>query len=337
MVALVWRLSGLRAVVMRCQRWLGTANFSSLSPALDRACSLAFVARLVEQLTARHRPGTAALVAIDGMALSLAKTRRHRCKKMNNKTVGGGVVWAYMIAGCRGACPVKVLKIVEGAWHDSVVMRAVQLVARGPVYLMDRGFYAFDLLERWLEQEVHFIVRAREKDLRYAIQRPVSSARRLGNIHLLEDAWVYLGGPQAKRHPRVRLIKALLASGQTLTLVTDLANWDAVRILAAYKQRWHIERFHRLLKDTLGLAHLYSFGQKGITFLLYTALLLCLLLFLSAARGTGETIAVLRKALRKLRAALGMGTPWRRNSCTVSRSSKLKSNNKSTKNATINH
>jgi hypothetical protein len=324
MIAYVLRLSGLRAVVARCKQWLGTANFSSLSPALSRASLFAFVKRLVECLESRHCPAGGELVAVDGMAVSLPKTRRHGCKKMNNNTVGGGVVWAYMIEARKSICPIKVFKTIEGAWHDTVVMRTVELVARGPVYLMDRGFYAFDLLEKWLKEQVHFIVRARARSFVYEVESHISGARQVGNVQLVLDAWVVLGGRQARRHPRVRLIVAILASGEKLLLVTDQADWSAERILEAYKKRWHIERFHRLLKDTLGLAHLFSFRQKGIAFLLYTSLLLCLLMLLSVQETGQEIIAVLRKALCAARTALGLGTPWKRNSCSVSRGRKKK-------------
>ncbi len=324
MVGYVHRLSGLRAVVARCKEWLGTANFSSLCPALRRASSLAFVRRLVESLQTRHCPRKEELVGLDGMALSLAKTRRHRCRKMNSNTVGGGVVWAYAIQARKGLCPVRVLKVIEGAWHDTVVMRTVDLISRGPVYVMDRGFYALDLLERWLKDQVHFVIRARSRSLVYTVQSHISRPRRVGNIGVVLDAWVVLGGSQATHHPRVRLIEAILASGERLVLVSDRGAWSTERILDAYKKRWHIERFHRLLKDTLGLAHLYSFEQKGITFLLYTALLLALLLLLGATDTTGETIALLHKALRAVRSALGLGTPWKRNACSVSRKGKRK-------------
>jgi hypothetical protein len=324
MVAYIGRLSGLRAVVARCKQWLGTANFSSLSPALSRASSFAFVKRLVECLEPRHCPAEGELVAVDGMAVSLAQTRRHGCKKMNNNTVGGGVVWAYMIEARKRICPIKVLKTIEGAWHDTVVMRGVKLVARGPVYVMDRGFYAFDLLENWLKNEVHFIVRARARSFVYEVESHISGARQVASVQLLLDAWVVLGGRQARRHPRVRLIMAILGSGEKLLLVTDQADWSAERVLDGYRKRWHIERFHRLLKDTLGLAHLFSFRQKGIAFLLYTSLLLCLLMLFSAQKTGQEVIAVLCKVLRAARMALGLGTPWKRNSCSVSRRSKRK-------------
>jgi len=252
------------------------------------------------------------------MAASLAKTRRHHCKKMNNRTVGGGVVWTYMVEAARNVCAIRVLKIVEGAWHDTVVMRGVRLVPQGPVYLMDRGFYALDLLSKWLRERVHFIVRARAGKFQYTVERVVSSPRPIGKVQLLVDAWVRLGGAQAKVHPRVRLVMGALALGKDLILVSDLS-WSAEEILAAYKKRWHIERFHKLLKDTLGLAHLYSFSQDGISFLLHVALLVCLLLLMVAEWVAGATIEVLDEALRALRTSLGLATPWRRNSCTVSR------------------
>jgi hypothetical protein len=319
MLAFVCRLSGLRAVVAHCKRLLRTKNFSSLTAALRRASSLSFVNRLVETLEAKGEWGREELIAIDGMTVGLPKTQRHKCKKMNDKTVGGGVVWAYAIRAARGVCPVKVLQVLEGAWHDVTVMRAVSLVARGPVYLMDRGFYAFDLLEKWLEEGVHFIVRVREKDLRYDVIREISRPRLVGNLRVALDARVRLGGKQAKRHPEVRLVQAILPSGEGLSVVTGLLAWSAAKILDSYKQRWHIERFHRFLKDTVGLAHLYSFGQNGLQFLLYTALLLAILLFLSAEGATQATIDLLRNALRAVRSALAFGGVWKRNACTVTR------------------
>jgi hypothetical protein len=278
-----------------------------------------------------HKPGQEELVALDGMALTLAKTRRHACKKFNDKTVGGGVVWAYMVNAARRMSPVKVLAVVEGAWHDSKVMRNVSLTARGPVYVMDRGFYALELLAQWLAQQVRFIVRVRENNFQYDVVRQLSSPRAVGSKTLMLDAIVRLGGARAKAHPVVRLIIARLASGENLILATDRLEWSAERVLEGYKQRWHIERFHRFLKDALGLSHLYSFDQKGMTFLLYTALLAALLLFFAESDPKGQTtIAVMRRLLSAMRAALGLGTPWRRNSCTRQRNKKKPKTNRQT-------
>jgi len=316
MLALLARLPGLRAVTQRCPRLVGTRNFSSLAAALRRPSLLRFARALVEQLQGAWRGQGGQLVALDSMAVTLRSTLRHHCAKSNRHTAGGGVVWAYLIKARRGVCPVQVLEIVRGAWHDSKILRTVSLCAHGPVYLMDRGFYCFDLLEQWLAQGVHFIVRVRERSLLYEVIEPCSAPRRIDALWLELDARVKLGGRTAKTHPCVRLIIARLASGQRLILASERWAWSAERILRAYNQRWQIERFHKLVKEALGLAHLYSFTQNGLEFLLWTALLLALLLFASATpEHAGWTIDTLREALRAARALLGLGALWRRNAC----------------------
>ena len=184
---------------------------------------------------------------------------------------------------------------------------------------MDRGFYALDLLESWRSQNVRFIARVRRRSLRYRVTKHLSRPRRLGSLELSLDARVRLGKPEAKARPRVRLLRAILPSGEELILATDRFDWPAERVFAAYKKRWHIERFHRLLKDSIGLAHLYSFHQTGLEFLVYTALLLALLLLMLESDSDGETIAILARVLREVRAQLGLATAWKRNMYTKGR------------------
>lgn len=326
MTAFVLRLSGLREIVARSGKRLGTSNFSSLSSALRRNDALGFVHRLVQVLERRHRPRCSDLIAIDGMAVTLPKTQRHGCKKFNNRTVGGGVLWSYQIKAREGSSPVRLLATVHGAWHDGSLMRAVELISRGPVYLMDRGFYTFDLLIRWMNRDVRFVVRAKRHGLIYTTLRTIGPPRRFGELTIEEDVWARLGAQRAKAHPEVRLITAVLASGELLTLVTSERDWSAERVLEAYKQRWHIERFHRFLKDTLGLAHLYSFGQNGIEFLTLTALLLAMVLLHGAPRAAATVIDALRITLGAIRLAYGLSTPWKRNTVSSKRAKKKKKN-----------
>jgi len=179
MTAMVLRLSGVREITQRCSRSLGTRNFSSLCPALRRACSLAYVRALVTRLEGRHRPGRDALVAIDGMAVTLPSTTRHRCPRINRMAVGGGVIWACAVDAARGLCPVRVLKVMAGAWNDCVPMQEVALTPHGPVYLMDRGFFSLGLFAGWLRGGVRFIVRVR-RDAVHQVERTLSQPRRYG-------------------------------------------------------------------------------------------------------------------------------------------------------------
>jgi len=328
MLAFAARLSGLREIVERCGHRLHTHSFNSLSPALDRFSFREFVRRRVETLESAHRPCPGDIVAIDGMAVTLPATQRHRCAKYNHKAGGGGVVWAYLITAAKGVCPVKVIRIVQGAWNDSVVMRGVALTARGPVYLMDRGFYCYELIQQWLTDTVHFIVRLKERSLTYRVLQTVGPPRPHGKNRILLDAKARLGKADGEFRPLVRLVIALLPGGEKPILATDRFHWSAEKIADTYHLRWQIEGFHRFLKDSLGLAHLYSFSQTGIEFLIYTALLSALLLFFADDHPSGLTITILRRMLRLIRRALGLGTPWKRNTYSCRRTKKKTGNRK---------
>ena len=323
MMAFVFRLSGLREMVERLGRHLGSANFSSLCPALSRRSSCAFVAGLLELLQRHHQPTREDLEVIDSMAVTLPATQRHRCARFNNKTVGGGVLWTMTVGAARGVCPVRVLKVMAGAWRDTAQMAGVRLQAQGPLYLMDRGFYGLRLIEGWLVQRVRFIVRARG-DACYQVQKEISAARPYGKRGRIElDAWVRLGSINAQAHPLARLIRARVGQ-QLLILVTGERCMRAEQVLDAYRQRERIEQFHRLLKEVIGLAHLYSFSQTGIEFAIYAALLLTMLLVLGEKGG--ETVAVLRRALRQLRRSLGLGGLWKRNTFLTKRAKDSRKN-----------
>lgn len=326
MSAFLLRLPGLRETVRRCSHFVCTSNFSTLSHALRRTVTLRFVRALFETLAPTGSMSEKDLVAVDSMAVTLPKTQRHHCKKFNNRTVGGGVMWAFRIRLPRGALPVTVLKIMRGAWNDAHQVRDVALAPRGPVYLFDRGFFSLFNIADWLLREVRFILRVRTHPLHWRVIRHVSSPRWMGQNRLELDAMVLIGRRKAKVRPRVRLIVAQLPDGEKLALATDRLEWSAERVLASYGKRWRIEQFHRILKDNLGLAHLYSFHQTGIETLIYTALLLTTLMLMAMTdrSANAETLDLIWQALRCAHEALGITTQWRRNSCIRPRQAKKK-------------
>lgn len=254
------------------------------------------------------------LVAVDSMPLTLPATRRHGCRAINRASVGGAILWAFRIRAPRGVNPVRILKIISGPWHDTQTIADVALKPRGPIYLMDRGFWSISLVRQWLKQKVRFILRVNKQDFTYRMIETRGAARPAPfGATILHDGVAELGGPQRKNKPTVRLVIAVLADGTDLILVSDQFSASAETLLAAYRQRWQIERFHRFLKSTLGLAHLYSFHETGIFFLAHVAVLLALLLFLGAPANCGSTVETMRAAFEALRRSIGEGTHWQRN------------------------
>ena len=261
------------------------------------------------------------------MPVTFGKKRRHGCEDYNNHAAGGGVLWCYQIATRAGTCPVRLLKVIHGAWNDGGLMRDVQLQANGPIYLMDRGFYCIDYIKRWLDEKVRFIGRIKAGSLKYEILKQLSSPRKLWKgWHLQLDAIVLLGSPNHRGpRPQVRLIIATSKSGEQFIYATSENKFSVQHIIECYKKRWHIERFHRFMKDNLGLGHLYSFDAQGLEFLILTALLTAMLLFTTLDPASHpETIGLLLAALTFARKQLEVAPVWRRNILAVKRSSNRK-------------
>lgn len=319
-------MPGLRAVAWRASDLLGGCNHSALSHALRRASSIKTIEAMLAVLAPRHAPGRRELVAINSMPLTLPATVQHGCARITRTTVGGGVLWTFALNAARGVNPVRILKVIEGAWSDAPLMAGVELIAGGPIYLMDRGFYAIDLVAHWIDRRVRFIVRAKRTKIRYDVEWTLGLPRRAGALRVTEDAIVTLGRKDRKVRPRVRLVRATLPTGEELILVSGMLEASAEFLLQSYRQRWQIERFHYYLKETLGLAHLYSFQQNGLAFLAHVAVLLSVLLLLAADGETkaGLTVDRLRDALKSLRLACGMLGLWRRNTMSKGQTRHLK-------------
>jgi Transposase DDE domain len=333
LMAFVTTTPSLESLAERFAWWLRTACKTTLSYALKRDSSLRMVQALLASLGEGQKIQPNELVAIDSMPLTLPATRRHTCRKINSASVGGAILWTFRLRAPRGAHPIGILKIVSGPWHDTQTIADVSLAPRGPIYLMDRGFWAIRLIRQWLEQEVHFVLRVNKQDFTYRTLATHGAPRPApGGLKILCDGVAELGGPQRKNKPTVRLVVAALADGTDLILVSDQFSANAEEILSAYKQRWQIEQFHRFLKDTLGLAHLYSFHETGIFFLAHVAVLLALLLFLGATARRATTIETMHEAFEALRRSIGEGTRWKRNMTNRPRYNKKKRKRKRTKN-----
>jgi hypothetical protein len=309
-------LPGQREIIRRFSPTLHSRNFSSLSPALRQHALLRLVQALVRRLGRRDPPSPHAhLVIIDAMALSLTRGRGRACARLNDQTRGGGVLWAFWPKAPPGCGPLQVLSRMRGAWSDTKLIGAAHLLAHGPTYLLDRGFYAIGLIERWLARGVHFIVRARRNEVLVEPERVLGGPRRIGPIQVLRDEIGRLG--KAGRHgprPRVRLVWAVLPTGEDLILLSDQLAWGAGRLLGAYGQRGQIEPFHRLIKQEVGLAHLYSFQPLGIEVLLEVAVLLVLLSLLAVGERSRHTRGLMAHALQQLRQSAGLApTRWRPN------------------------
>jgi len=91
------------------------------------------------------------------------------------------------------------------------------------------------------------------------------------------QGWANLG---ASNPVRVRIVKIKMATGETLTLATNLSSQDlsAQLVGALYRQRWKIEMFFRWVKCLLNNRHWFAESRSGAAIQLYLALIASLLI-----------------------------------------------------------
>lgn len=174
-----------------------------------------------------------------------------------------------------------------------------QNLEQGVIYLLDRGYCGFDLLNRIQGIGSLFVIRIK-KDWVFRVQRenPLSDEEKALGIQSDESG--FLGKAKealSKSNPRdcdppegaLRRVTVWDEKNQKeVILLTDLMEAEAKIISHLYRCRWLIELFFRWLKVTAGFAHLVSQSPSGVTAQLYVAMIGTLLIHLHTGLPPGK-------------------------------------------------
>ncbi len=165
----------------------------------------------------------------------------------------------------------------------------------GRVYVTDRGYAKYKLLQDIVDIGSSFVCRIRDNSVFQVVQERELSQEAL-NVGVVRDAVVNLGG-EAKRgdlRKAVRIIEIACTphikshkngrggpqQGDTILIATDLLDVPAEVVSLIYQCRWGIEIFFRMFKHLLGCRHLLSQCENGIELQMYAAILACMLIAL---------------------------------------------------------
>jgi hypothetical protein len=162
-------------------------------------------------------------------------------------------------------------------------------------YVTDRGYAKFELFNQINSIGSSYICRARDNSTPKILRdRELTEADRDAGVRIDRD--VVLGANTANKttvatdHP-VRYIEVEVPShvrtgrGGTnsdgrLRLVTNVMHVPAELIAEAYRLRWLIELFFRMIKQLLGCRHLLSTKPNGVEIQMYLAIIACLLILI---------------------------------------------------------
>jgi hypothetical protein len=286
----------------KVQKKLGVprASLGSLSEAstvFDSRPMLEIIGQLGEQLKpiAHHNklndlPGI--LTAVDGTLLKcLPKIAWALWIDDKHKAVKNHVHFEIL-----KGIPVKAT-ITDGNGNEKHVLAAT--LEAGRIYVLDRGYAKYGLLQKILDHRSSFVCRIRDNYACEVIEeRPITADGEAAGV--IRDRIVRLGSDaksdaisgavrvvEVKCRPHAKRMhtgRGGPEQSETLAIATDLMDIEADIIGLIFQHRWTIEIFFRFYKHILGCRHLLSYNQNGIELQTYSAILACMLISLWTGR-----------------------------------------------------
>jgi hypothetical protein len=214
---------------------------------------------------------------------------------------------------------------------------ASQHIQAGFLYLYDRGFSSYELINSHYEPDpeaefgwrdkAQFVIRykpagSNSPTLEEAGEQPLTQADRAAGV--ISDRIGFFHSSNPSRHPILRVplrevTIETIENGQPsiLRLITNLVDISAATIGVLYRMRWQIELFFRWLKSVANFTHLISGSREGLLTQLYITLIGLLLMYLhtgyrpskylfallSAGVGLDEIMPILRERERQCEVA----------------------------------
>jgi Transposase DDE domain len=213
------------------------------------------------------------------------------------------VVWAMMRRrggkkGAHGTCRLNLQLDVDrfipadlsvsGSDEGSEAAAFMKRIISGVVYLLDRNFVHFGMINAVLDNGSDLVLRLKA-DTKFNFTEELTLSAKDVEAGVISDRMGVLPGSVGSRTgpPPKQILREVIvkgSDGKILRLLTNLLDLPAHVIAELYRLRWQIELFLRWLKVCVGFEHLISHGQRGITFQFYTAVIGCLLMHVRTGR-----------------------------------------------------
>jgi hypothetical protein len=166
---------------------------------------------------------------------------------------------------------------------------AMKEIEPGCIYVMDRGYISYALLDRMIHAGSDFVLRLKKSINFQALKdRPISDEDRAAGV--ISDRVGHLIGSARSVPPGTMLRETVLLDpdappgSSPIRLLTNLLDAPAGVIGAIYRRRWQIELFFRWLKVHANFEHLISHSRNGITIGFYIAVIGVLLIYVQTQR-----------------------------------------------------
>lgn len=219
----------------------------------------------------------------------------------------GKMAWALWQSdrnGIKVHCQYEILKgvpvgmeVTDAKASETAVLGSILKAYR--IYVLDRGYAKYTLLEEIMNVKSSFVCRIRD-NAKYRIIENKPLSEKAIKEGIVFDKTVDLGSdPQKKILKKIRIVAVKCTpitaknrsggrggpkQGDILLIATDRLDLEPETIAVIYKYRWTIEIYFRFFKHVLGCRHLLSHNKNGIEIQMYMAIIACMLISLWTGR-----------------------------------------------------
>jgi hypothetical protein len=167
----------------------------------------------------------------------------------------------HTLLDLRGSIP-SFIHISDGKLHD---VNALDLLIPEPgaIYIMDRGYTAFERLFVLHQAGAFFVTRTRSN----TVLRRLYSAPSAREDGIICDQTVMLAGTHSRNDFPLHLRRIRFRdpeTGKTLVFLTNLFGPPASTICALYKARWQVELFFKWIKQHLRIKAFYGTSENAV-------------------------------------------------------------------------
>ena len=219
----------------------------------------------------------------------------------------GKMAWALWRSdrnGIKVHCQYEILRgvpvsieITDANTSEKAVLASV--LESGRIYVLDRGYAKYNLLQEITNIKSSFVCRIRDNAVYQTIEDKELTDKAVKE-GIVFDKTVDLGSETAETKLKEIRIVAVKCDpkfrpsrtggrggpkqGQVLLITTDRFDLEPETITTIYKHRWTIEIYFRFFKHVLGCRHLISHNKNGIEMQMYMAIIACMLISLWTGR-----------------------------------------------------
>jgi hypothetical protein len=164
--------------------------------------------------------------------------------------------------------------IAVGKISELIVARRQRWEA-GTILMFDRGFIDFNWFNRLTAEGIWFITRVRA-DMQYVVLRSHQTDKP-GEV-IADEVIQIQGKRRSKSYPgELRVVTIQKEDGEVFQFLTNNMKLSAATVAAAYKDRWEIETFFKVLKQNLRIKSFLSTSPNAVWTQIWTAVIAMLL------------------------------------------------------------